>query len=67
MLKLRAVTFHFRRDMELRYLTQVPKLGDLVSHGDDLWAVVDVYLDALGTTVVCERRGKTDRHLRLVA
>jgi hypothetical protein len=64
---LERVTFRFGGEIEVRYLARLPATGDLVAHGSALWAVVLVDVDALGTTVVCERLGDTDRHVGHVA
>ena len=51
---LQQVTFHFGRDSEVRYLTDVPEAGDRFTHGDALWVVSLVDGDSIGSIVTCE-------------
>jgi hypothetical protein len=50
------VTFRFRRAKEVYYLhaQDLPGVGDLVTHGQELWTVVDVGADWVGPLVICE-------------
>jgi hypothetical protein len=49
------VTFRFGRDTEVHYLERLPREGDRVAHGRELWVVTSVDSDAVGVVVVCER------------
>ena len=48
------VTFRFGQDMDVRYLSTVPAIGDLVTHASALWVVSSVEVDDRGTIVTCE-------------
>ena len=39
---LTRVSFRFRRELEVRYLAQVPEVGDHVTHASELWVVMEV-------------------------
>jgi hypothetical protein len=51
---LQRVTFRFGRDREVRYLPQIPKAGDFVTHWRELWVVTFVTQDTAGRTVICD-------------
>jgi hypothetical protein len=51
---LRRVTFRFGQHTQVHYLSTLPKPGDVVSHGGELWRVARVEEDVVGTLVVCE-------------
>jgi hypothetical protein len=51
---LQRVTFQFDADMRVHYLPDLPRPGDLVTHGRELWTVTRVEADAVGAVVVCE-------------
>jgi hypothetical protein len=61
---LQRVTFHFDADMRVHYLPDVPRPGELVTHGRELWTVTRVETDVVGAIVVCERPPPPER-LRL--
>ena len=48
------VSFWFGRETEVRYLTRLPEVGDHVTHGSELWVVLEVTTDALGALVICQ-------------
>jgi hypothetical protein len=48
------VTFWFGREVEVRYLAAAPAVGDYVSHGNELWLVSRVAVDAVGASIICE-------------
>ena len=48
------VTFRFGGATDIRYLREVPNVGDFASHGNDLWIVSRVEVDQLGVLVICE-------------
>jgi hypothetical protein len=49
------VTFRFGDAIEVHYVAGLPKAGDFVTHRNELWVMVRLERDALGTVVVCER------------
>ena len=51
------VTFRFGDAIEVHYVADLPKAGDFVSHRNELWVMVRLERDSLGTVVVCERDG----------
>jgi hypothetical protein len=53
---MQRVTFRFRRATEVYYLGGeiLPSIGDLVTHGHELWSVIDVGADWAGPLVICE-------------
>jgi hypothetical protein len=53
------VTFRFGAAADVRYLSDVPEVGDFVSHRGDLWVVTRVEVDPVGVLVICEDRGST--------
>lgn len=48
------VTFRFGQDRDVRYLAIVPAIGDLVTHGNALWVVARVDVDAERVIVTCQ-------------
>jgi len=52
---LQRMSFKFERDSEVRYMAGVPKVGDHVTRGDELWTVsaVDNHRDE--PVIVCAR------------
>ena len=56
--RLRPVAFRFGRGIEIRYLTVAPAPGDVVTHGNEVWVVLEVAQDGVGTVVVCEVPGR---------
>ena len=48
------VTFDFAGAREVHYISDVPEVGDLVTHGRELWVVKRVDEDDLGSVVTCE-------------
>jgi hypothetical protein len=52
--ELKRVTFRFADTTQVHYLADVPKQGEAVAHGHDLWVVSRVESDEVGTLVVCE-------------
>ena len=61
---LRRVTFHFGGELEVRYLPEIPKAGDRVSHREELWLVSSVSQNGIGMIVVCEPPSRHDGHVR---
>ena len=51
---LQRVTFRFSVDTEVHYVVALPKAGDLVAHGRQLWVVVRVVEDSAGAVAICE-------------
>ena len=49
------VTFRFDGDTEVQYLSDLPSLGDRVTHEHELWVVTSVDTDPVGPFVICER------------
>jgi hypothetical protein len=49
------VTFRFGDAIEVHYVAGLPKAGDFVTHRNELWVMVRLERDSLGTVVVCER------------
>ena len=45
--------FRFGKQVDVRYLTTIPKIGDRVTHRHTLWVVSHVRLDAHGALVTC--------------
>jgi len=39
---LQRVSFRFGRETEVRYLAQVPEIGDHVTHGNAIWVISEV-------------------------
>lgn len=64
---VRPVSFRFEDDVDVKYMAEIPVCGDLVTHGDGLWVVLHVQIDAIGTTVFCKRPTDSDGGLRRVA
>jgi len=62
--ELQRVTFRFEGDTQVHYLAYVPKPGDLVSHGRELWSVSSVEVDSLGKLVICRRPPDNDPKTR---
>ena len=67
MLPGRSLPIHpkrFRRrkpgEVEVRYLSAVPEIGDYVTHDNELWLVSNVGEDAFGTAVICDRARKRE-------
>ena len=58
---LRPVTFRFAERMEVHCLAKRPEVGDLVTHGREIWVVGSVDDGGAGTIVACERREAGDR------
>jgi hypothetical protein len=56
MVETQQVTFRFGRDTEVHYLERLPREGDRVALGRELWVVTSVDSDEVGVVVVCERR-----------
>lgn len=52
------VTFRFRREIEVHYLSRLPERGDYITHLHELWVVTSVEEDAVGPVVVCERESR---------
>jgi hypothetical protein len=48
------VTFRFGVDADVRYLHELPEIGDFVSHRNDLWVVTSIQVSSLGALVSCE-------------
>jgi hypothetical protein len=48
------IAFWFGNESEIRYVADVPEVGDYVSHRNELWRVSNIGADALGLFVVCE-------------
>jgi hypothetical protein len=53
--KQERVTFRFGDAIEVHYIAELPKAGDLVSRRNELWVMVRLEHDSLGPVVVCER------------
>ena len=53
------VTFRFGGATDIRYLREVPNVGDFASHGNELWVVSRVEVDPLGVLVICENSSGT--------
>jgi hypothetical protein len=53
------VTFRFGGATDIRYLREVPNVGDFASHGNELWVVSRVEVDPLGVLVICENPSGT--------
>jgi hypothetical protein len=51
---LRRVTFRFGETTQVHYLADVPRPGEAVTHGRELWVVSRVEEDQVGTLVICE-------------
>ena len=51
---LQRVSFRFGRETEVRYLAQVPEIGDHVTHGTAIWVNSEVRTDGVGAFVTCE-------------
>jgi hypothetical protein len=51
----RQVAFRFGREHELRYIKELPRVGDHLRVGERLWIVTSVEDDPVGTSVICER------------
>lgn len=51
----RQVAFRFGREHELRYIKELPMVGDHLRVGERLWIVTSVEGDPVGTSVICER------------
>jgi hypothetical protein len=49
------VTFRFRRETEVRELSELPEVGDFVTHGKELWVVHKVEPTDLVVVVTCEQ------------
>jgi len=64
---LQQITFRFKSEFEVRYLPQVPDVGDLVSHDRELWLVAFVAPNGIGMTVVCELPRGDGRRVQRVA
>lgn len=54
------VTFRFGADVDVRYLRELPQLGDFVNHRHELWVVSRVEVDSLGALVICETTPGTE-------
>ena len=50
---LHRVAFRFGRDLEVRYVRDIPAPGDRVGHRYELWAVRSVSQDETGVIVIC--------------
>jgi hypothetical protein len=48
------VTFKFGAAADVRYLRELPEVGDFVTRGNELWVVASIEVDALGALVICE-------------
>ena len=64
---LQRVTFRFGSDVEVRYLPAIPRSGDFVTRGHDLWEVAFVSSESVGMTVICELRDGDDGRAANVA
>jgi hypothetical protein len=53
------VTFDFSGAREVHYIDAVPDVGDLITHGGDLWMVREVEPDDVGVVVTCKLHGST--------
>jgi hypothetical protein len=62
--KQRRATFRFGLDSELKYVPDLPEVGDFVTHRSELWVVSRVEVDATGALVVCERRAAKESDAR---
>ena len=51
--ELRAVTFRFGGEYEVRYLQRVPEVGDHVTHAGSPWLVASIDEDATGPIIRC--------------
>ena len=60
MQKQRRIAFWFGNEVEVRYLSAVPEIGDYVTHDNELWLVSNVGEDAFGTAVICDRARKRE-------
>lgn len=63
----RRVAFQFGDGHEVRYIRELPEVGNHIRVGDELWLVTSVEEDALGTSVICEQLrefGVPDEELR---
>jgi hypothetical protein len=47
------VTFDFSGAWEIHYISEVPEVGDLVSHRRELWVVRAVEFEEVGVLVSC--------------
>jgi hypothetical protein len=52
---LHRVTFTFRTETDVREVSELPEIGDFVTHGDELWIVHKVEPNDLGAVVICEQ------------
>jgi len=65
--ELRRITFHFGIELEVRYLSEVPAAGDLVTHQRALWVVSRVTDDTVGIAVICELPRSNGDHVETAA
>jgi hypothetical protein len=49
------VAFQFGREHEVRYIRELPEVGNRIRVGTELWLVTSVEQDTVGTSVICER------------
>jgi hypothetical protein len=49
------VACQFGSAHEVRYIRELPRVGDRLRVGEELWLVTSVEEDAVGTSVICER------------
>ena len=58
----RRVTFRFgAAESEVHFMSQLPEVGNLVTHDDALWIVASVDDDESGPVVTCALRLEGDR------
>jgi hypothetical protein len=60
--ELKRVTFRFGDATQVHYLSQIPKPGEAVTHGRELWVVSSVEEDQVGTLVICESKVAEPSH-----
>ena len=58
---LQQVAFRFGSDTEVRYMGQIPKTGDFIAHNGELWVIIQVAIDTVGWTIICEPTSATTR------
>jgi hypothetical protein len=54
------MSFRFGVEIEVRYLSRVPEIGDYVTHGGEIWVVSVIEEQELGALVTCERLSTDD-------
>jgi hypothetical protein len=55
------VTFKFGAAADVRYVRELPEMGDFVAHGNELWVVARIEENSLGALVICENPRETPR------